>query len=258
MQKKLKNYFIQSYIQPFLAPQYARFCWANLLGMVGCTLIGLAYTFELGSLSQHTSLMFFITEAFLIGLVIMPLGLWFYRKVNLNIWSITVALMTLLPVIALALGIENYTIKAILYSFSTTGFWLLFHIFMTYNASVDNKGNDVSIALNGIAIGCLIGTGIATIMAALAFPVLVSATIGSVFCFISVILLSRCVLKTKFLYKTLNKNQKDTITTVLKRARNFTWHRACLRFNNLHTLIIRNKSLFHNYRNNFNSVILFV
>jgi NAD/NADP transhydrogenase beta subunit len=130
-------------------------------------------------------------------------------------WSFSVASMTVLPILALGIGVENYTAKAILYSFSSTGFWLLFHIFMTYNASLDNKGNDVSIALNGIAIGGLIGTAVATIMATLAIPVLVAAIIGSVLCFASVFLLSSCILKSTFLSPETGSDQSDRIMIVI-------------------------------------------
>jgi hypothetical protein len=215
----MKDYIYQAYIKPLSLPHFGWFCQANILGIFGCTLIGLSYLIDLSGLSQGTATAFFLCEAIMIGMIIMPLGFYLYQKLSYQTWSRMLLIMTIIPVFGLMIGLENYFIRAILYSFSTTAFWLLFHIFMTKRASLNNKGNEVSVALNGIAIGGLLGTIAATACAVYTIPLFHSSLIGSILCFISIVQMLKAVsclnLSKESACISINKHQIDTIKNVI-------------------------------------------
>ena len=193
---KILNHFYTSWIQPFKNPVFGRFCQANFLHSFGGAFLGLTYIFDLSGYGLLEVLCFFLLELGLLGLLIMPLAFWSYQHINKKPWRNIITGLTILPVIAMPFTGDSILLKGSLLSLSSSTFWILYHIFMTNNSTVDNKGNDVSVALNSVAFGGLCGTGAATLISLSSIPLIYLGFIGSMLCMIGTLLLLKYELKT--------------------------------------------------------------
>lgn len=155
--------FYNGYILPFRDLHFVIFLFASFISVCGTSMMQMAYMFELGGLSALQALQFYLAQFGILGFFVMPLAFILYRKINVLTWHGMIVLLTLIPALLLPVFQGNYFATGTLLSLSVSGFWILFHIYLTENASNTNKGNEISLTLNAVALGSLTGIGFATL-----------------------------------------------------------------------------------------------
>ena len=185
------SHFQISWVEPFKHPFFGKFCWANFLNATGIALLSMTFIFDLTTFSMLEVLGFFVCQFIVLGLIFMPLSFYLHEKVASRKWRGFILLTSVIPVFLLPLFSGHIVIQGMLYGLCLSPFWVVFHIFMTKNTSLDNKGNEVSVALNTLAVGSMIGAAIATALKVVNVPLDMIFFAGSLLSFISVYLLCR-------------------------------------------------------------------
>lgn len=188
----MKNYLLYSFVAPFQSKEFGPFSLACLLGTIGFSMAALTYAFDMSSKPMADVLIFYITTYGVIGLTIMPTAFMLYTWVRYIIWRRVMVGITLLPFAMNFIPVESQLAEGVILGIIVAPFWVLFHtVMMEISSSGENEGNSISLSLNMVSLGALLGIGLATLISTTSLTTHDAANIGAVLNTISIYLMCK-------------------------------------------------------------------
>jgi hypothetical protein len=148
------------YIKPICNKSLVGVYLATTLGIFGMSLLDVFLAFDIASLGMGALLAFLLLRIGAANLVAMPLGLMALSKFSWHSVFIVFLLLQLsvLVIVFIPLFEMPQYLTAALIANTTIPFWVLYHAMILNHSSIENRGNEVSVAHLSMTLGAVAGS----------------------------------------------------------------------------------------------------
>lgn len=158
--QKLFELAHDGYIKPICNKSLVGVYVATTLGIFGMSLLDVFLAFDIAMLGMGTLISFLLLRVSIANLIAMPLGLMALSKFS---WHKVYLVFLLLQLFVLAmvffpsLGLPQYLVAALIAN-TTVPFWILYHAMILNHSSIENRGNEISLAHLSMTLGAVAGS----------------------------------------------------------------------------------------------------
>lgn len=199
---RIKEILIHGFVTPFTDVPLKGLYFASLLFAFGFTAIDLFFVLDFAALGPLSVMKMMLSKYVVACLFLLPammmLSKILSKKVLMSIYIIFPAIS--LGVLYNMAGQDlSPVLIGIVYAMSCSSFWAMYHVSMVAHSSDHNKGNEISIAVNGLNIGCIGGFFAGGILSQMNVDAFTVAAGGATMMFTAIVIQSIYFLRTNVL-----------------------------------------------------------